>query len=506
VLTLPTIVTKEASTGNKRIKVLVADDDPVSLHVLRGVLNNTGYEVIPAKCGLDALAVLRSDTPPRLAVLDWNMPDITGLEICRQVRESGNGQYTYIVLLTGRTGREDKAESLETGADDCLTKPFDVRELRARLQTGSRIIAEKEAQEALARSEALFRAITEHAADLIAVFDERYRFVYASPSYSSVLGYSAQELLAKNGYDLVHPDDREALERNRRQVLGGDKGETLTVQVQHKNESWRSIEVHMGGLLRGSLNGLLQIARDVTAQKQAQDELQSALQMKSDFISFATHQLRTPLAGIKWLLELAAQGSELGEETLSLVQDARDSAERLIGLVNDLLDVSRLESGRLKLHPEETTLGELTQGVLQLLGHQIDERGHQVSVSGESEAPPVRVDKQLFRQVILNLVSNAIKYTPPGGHIDIEMGPKDGFAYWAIHDSGVGIPDSAKGRLFEKFFRADNVQRMETEGTGLGLYIVRLVVERSGGYVWCESEEGQGTTFRWEIPAGDCRP
>lgn len=111
------------------------------------------------------------------------------------------------------------------------------------------------------------------------------------------------------------------------------------------------------------------------------------------------------------------------------------------------------------------------------------------------------VDPQLFRQVILNLISNAVKYTPSGGRIAIEMSRNNGSVQWSIHDNGIGIPKAGQARLFEKFFRADNVHRMETEGTGLGLYIVRLIVERSGGKIWCESEEGQGTTFKFELAA-----
>ena len=110
------------------------------------------------------------------------------------------------------------------------------------------------------------------------------------------------------------------------------------------------------------------------------------------------------------------------------------------------------------------------------------------------------VDAQLLRQAILNLTSNAIKYTPAGGEIAIRMGVEDGAVRWAITDSGIGIPQGAQTRLFEKFYRADNVHRVETEGTGLGLYLVRLIVEKFSGQVWCESDEGHGATFVLTLP------
>jgi PAS domain S-box-containing protein len=239
--------------------------------------------------------------------------------------------------------------------------------------------------------------------------------------------------------------------------------------------------------------GLTLTFRDVTREREAD-------QMKTDFVSFATHQLRTPLAGIKWMLELAAQEPGLPEEAGSFIQDARASADRLIGLVNDLLDVSRLERGKITFAPQAIRLEELTRSVLEEVNLLIQEKRHRLSVSGGEELPPVVADPQLLRQVLLNLVSNAIKYTLPGGEIAIHMTREGEAVQWAIRDSGVGIPKAAQARLFEKFYRADNVVTIETEGTGLGLYLVRLIVERCGGKIWCDSEEGHGSTFSFTLP------
>jgi len=224
-------------------------------------------------------------------------------------------------------------------------------------------------------------------------------------------------------------------------------------------------------------------------------------QMKSDFVSFVTHQLRTPLAGIKWMLELAAQEAGVPPDAGSYVQDAREAAQRLIGLVNDLLDVSRLERGKLTIAPQAVQLGELTRSVLGETSLLVEERGHRISVWGDSEVPPALADPQLLRQVVLNLVSNAIKYTPRGGAIAIRMDGEDEGVRWSISDNGIGIPPQAQARMFEKFYRADNVVTIETEGTGLGLYLVRLIMEQLGGRVSCESQEGRGSTFTFTLPS-----
>ena len=244
----------------------------------------------------------------------------------------------------------------------------------------------------------------------------------------------------------------------------------------------------------GTTTGFTLTLRDVTHERQVS-------QMKTDFVSFVTHQLRTPLAGIKWMLELAAHSAQISSETGSYVEDARVAAERLIGLVNDLLDISRLESGKLTVALQPTDLGTLTQSSLDDLGALIRDKGLRLSVTGREHAPMVMADPQLLRQVIMNLTSNALKYTPSGGDISIRIDrERDRIARWTITDSGIGIPKAALGRLFEKFYRAENVHTVETEGTGLGLYLVRLIIERLAGEVWCESEEGRGSAFIFTLP------
>jgi two-component system phosphate regulon sensor histidine kinase PhoR len=226
--------------------------------------------------------------------------------------------------------------------------------------------------------------------------------------------------------------------------------------------------------------------------------------MRNDFVSFVTHQLRTPLSGIKWMLELAKETDDAGEKA-SYVEDARESADRLIGLVNDLLDASRLESGKLQVTLEPVRLTQLTYDVLADVATLVKERQHDLDIQCEPDIPVSMLDSQLLRQVILNLLSNAIKYTPEHGKIEIRVARNGQALHWSIRDSGIGISEESQKRLFEKFFRADNAHTVDTEGTGLGLYLVRLIVERLGGTITCESEVGRGTLFHFTLPitAGD---
>ncbi len=328
----------------------------------------------------------------------------------------------------------------------------------------------------------------------MAGFDGYFKRV--NDAWQLVLGHALSDLLAEPYLNLVHPDDRAAATAQLDKLPAGG---AVTFESRWRCRDGSYKWLFWNAIAKPEEQIVYGVVRDNTDRKAADQQLHETLKMRNDFVSFVTHQLRTPLSGIKWMLELA-NDAETPTEAMSYIGDARESADRLIGLVNDLLDVSRLESGKLQVVLEPVQLRDLTDGVLGDLTALVHEKGHTLVVDAPPTLPDAMLDRQLLRQVIVNLISNAIKYTPPGGRIDIRIGHDLDGLRWSIRDSGIGIPKAAQGRLFEKFYRADNALTVDTEGTGLGLYLVRLIVERFGGTIGCESEEGRGTLFHFTLP------
>jgi PAS domain S-box-containing protein len=224
-------------------------------------------------------------------------------------------------------------------------------------------------------------------------------------------------------------------------------------------------------------------------------------QMKTGFLSVAAHQLRTPLSTIRWYLELLNDPTEgkLKKNQKMFAENAYLSLRKMVGLVNRLLAVTRLEAGRVPFRPEPTDIKALTEEILESLKAKLSERKLEIGTD-LPDLPAVPLDPTLSREVFTNLIENAIRYTPDGGKISIRAIDEGDEVVWSVKDTGIGIPKAQQEKIFEKFYRAANAVEHTSEGSGLGLYLAKFIVDAWGGEIGFKSEEGKGSTFHVTVP------
>jgi len=238
------------------------------------------------------------------------------------------------------------------------------------------------------------------------------------------------------------------------------------------------------------------------------DELAATNRMKTEFVSIASHQLRTPLSIIKWYVEFLSKKEiqkNFTDKAIKYIKTINDSNQRMIKLVNDLLDISRIENGRMQIKLEKTNFVELCQNIIKENQPIAELKKIKISFKYDPSIPLILADPKRIGIAMDNLITNAVKYIQSDkgqGQISIEISNKNKNIIFNISDNGVGIPAGDQKKIFKKFFRANNTMRLQTSGTGLGLFIAKAIIESHKGSIWFVSKENEGTTFYFTLPLG----
>lgn len=231
-------------------------------------------------------------------------------------------------------------------------------------------------------------------------------------------------------------------------------------------------------------------------------ELEAASQLKSEFLAGMSHELRTPLNAVIGFSQLMLGGvpGEINDEQRQCLSDILSSGQHVLNLINHVLDLSKVEAGKMELKPENLNLADVIDGVVQTVRPMLDDNRHKLGVSVEEGLPPVRADKNRLRQIFLNLLSNAIKFTLTGGQLGIEVSREGDWCQVSVIDNGIGIRKEDQERIFEPFCQLDNPLTREKTGTGLGLTLANQIIEKHGGQIWVESAYGKGSRFTFTLP------
>jgi signal transduction histidine kinase len=232
------------------------------------------------------------------------------------------------------------------------------------------------------------------------------------------------------------------------------------------------------------------------------ENLAETSRLKSEFINIVSHQLRAPLTNLKWTVELFSskelkKDAEKEEEYYSSL---RENIGRMVELVDDLLIVSKIEQGVYPLRKKELKLESIIDDLISQFKFFAVASNVEIVFKHQPDLPKIFIDTSQIKLAIENLIDNAVRYTKGGGKVEITIGVKGKDLYCRIKDSGVGIPEADKKYIFQKFFRAENILREQTLGSGLGLFISKSIIEKSGGNIWFNSVEGKGTTFYFTLP------
>ncbi|MDQ3308551.1 MAG: ATP-binding protein [Gemmatimonadota bacterium] len=492
----------------EHLKILVVDDDEVDRMVVRRALRAAGInaditEVEDARTGLEILQEVAFDC----AFLDYQLPGGDGLRVLSEARRAG--VHTPIVMMTGHDDAELAVAMMKAGATDYVPKgAVSADRLERSIRTALRLhqaeTQARNAQAALQESEARFRVLHETSPDgfmiLRSVRDpdgaiEDFEWVYVNPSAARMVKRSVSDLVGKRLL-VEHPGNKaEGVFDAYVEVV--ESGEPWLTEIHYTHDGldlWlRITAVKLGD---GFAVGFSDIAR----RKLAEEEREKAISARGRFYANMSHELRTPINAVLGYNDLLLAGvyGPLAEKQLKGIERSQRAAQHLLELVNDVLDLSKLEAGKMELVIEPVSALALVEDLFTTIRPMAEERGSELVLHAENCPDSITTDPRRARQILLNLLSNAIKFGE-GKPVEVRcIGVPDGGVRIEVVDQGIGIPTADLPRIFEEFVQ---LEEADQRGTGLGLPISRRLAKLLGGTLKAESLPGVGSTFCLSLPA-----
>lgn len=338
----------------------------------------------------------------------------------------------------------------------------------------------------LRREQARLSAVLTHMNDGILIVDSEGKVELINPAAQEIFKISEEEAIEKSLIEVVrHHQIVELWSR----AVSANEQQVTTIETSPVRMYLQAIVTPLGTALPGST---LMVFQDLTRMKHLE-------MVRRDFVSNVSHELRTPLASLKLLTETLMEGAlEEPAEARKFLDKIDAEIDNLTQMVHELLELSRIESGRVPLHKHPITPCDLVGPAVERMEIQAARAGLTLTWACPSDLPRVSADPERMEQVMVNLLHNAIKFTPPGGKIDVSAHQEKGCVVFVVRDTGIGIPAADLERIFERFYKADPSR--SGGGTGLGLSIARHLVEGHGGKIWAESQPGNGSSFFFSLP------
>lgn len=350
-------------------------------------------------------------------------------------------------------------------------------------------------------------AVLHSIGDGVFVIDENFKIIIFNSVAETLSGFTSKQAIGKKYFDVLKFYSEDGQEKNDKFITDvfktGKIQEMKTDTVLIKQDGKKIAVSDSSAPLKnrdGKIIGCVVVFRDVTHEREVD-------KVKTEFVSLASHQLRTPLSAVNWYTEMLIDGDagKMNKQQKSYLDEIYRGNQRMVDLVNSLLNVSRLDLGTFEIVPKSIKFNDIVIDISKEMEHTLSDKKQKLINKCSADDPKMNVDPKLMRVIMQNLISNSIKYSPVGNKISVSMSynPKNPESTFVIKvaDNGYGIPNNQKDKIFTKLFRADNIRAMDTEGTGLGLYIVKSILDEAGGKIVFDSIENKGTTFTISLPS-----
>jgi PAS domain S-box-containing protein len=516
-------------------KILLVDDEPDVENLIklkfRNQIRHGEYEFIFARNGVEALEKLQENSDINIVISDINMPEMDGLTLLNRIK---NLKSTLKAIIISAYGDMDNIrEAMNRGAYDFLTKPLDFNDLKITIEKTSNTVEEikrnintlKRAERSLEESIARNQAIINTAADTILTIDATGIVESINPAGERLFGYSQSEIIGRNISILMAEPDRSnhdnyIMDYLRKRNRSGMVKHSIEVNAMNSKGRIFPIELSVSEFQVGERTKFTGILRDISMRKKAElllkeynvtlekevgertKELRKINEEKNEILALVAHDLKNPLSNIKMLARMLMETPDFSRNDIEEFSgDMLSQSERIFDLIQNLLDANALEKGKITLGPEKFQLSFITGAAIDNYREQASQKNIEIVAEQSDNVPNmVYADRSATMQIIDNLISNAIKYSPHGKKVYISISSSENEVFFRVRDEGPGISAEDQKNLFKKFSRLSAKPTGGEHSTGLGLSIVKKLIELMNGRVWCESRPEEGAEFIAAFP------
>ena len=472
-------------------RILIIDDEPRIREACILVLSDKGFEVASAPDGEIGLQMIK-EKHYDIVLVDLMMPTISGFDVLSEVRS--HHPDTVVIVITGYATLEHSIEAMKKGAFDFIPKPFTPDQLRAVVDKSLRYTG---ALQDIADSKSRLGVMVNSLTDGVMTTDARKLIVQINPAFLHMIDYHGEEVVGRHVNDIVHDDNvLESIEQAL--SMSPETFVEITKEIERIDKNEEKFYSARCAPFRGRMNenlGTITVLHDITALKKMD-------QMKSDFISMVSHEIRSPMNSLLMQLKIISDGlaGPVSDKQQEILQRASEKILNLNNLVTELLDLSRIESGLIAHEKEQVDLRQLLADQKAFHSPYAEEKNIAIQLNCPADLPSILANRQNLEEVFSNLITNAIKYSPANGAITITAAKENEYLKIQVADTGFGITSEELEKIFTRFYRVKDANTRQIQGTGLGLAIVKSIIESHHGKISVTSKVGHGTTFVVLLP------